>query len=176
MWGKWYYSRGLTQALLDNGALTLEDWPDHLATPAETQAAWPDRTTVDNYPKLAPMAPNLKVMLVFAALDHVQAALDKPHIHQAYDGFRGEAGLWVRMNPDRVYVEQVKGSGPFGDYPDNAANTEPVDWTDARPWGFRNELWTRKVVWLAAVAEMADRVQTDDWSPNLDQALFDMTQ
>jgi hypothetical protein len=176
MWGKWYYSRDLTQALLDNGALTLENWPDHLATPAEAQAAWPYRTTVDNYPKLATTAPDLKVMLVFAALDHVQAALDKPHIHQAYDGFQGAAGLWVRMNPDRVYVEQIRGSGPFGDYPDNAANTEPADWSDARPWGYRNELWTRKVVWLAAVAEMADRVQADNWSPNLEQTLFDMPQ
>ena len=38
------------------------------------------------------MMPDIKVMLVFAQVDHAQAALDKPHIHQAYQGFRFEAG------------------------------------------------------------------------------------
>jgi len=112
-------------------------------------------------------------MLLFAARDHVQAPPDKPHIHQAYDGFHKTAGLWVRMNPDRAYVEHMQGSGPFGDYPDNDANTEPADWSDARPWGYQIEQWTRRVVWLAAVAEMADRVQADDWSPNLEAVLFE---
>ena len=174
MWGdKRYYSRRLTQALLDNGALTLADWPEDLATPAETQQAWTSRITVDNYPRLLTQAPDLKVMLVFADRDHVQAAIDKPHIHQAYDGFHHAADLWVRMNPDRAYVEQTAGSRPLQEYPDCEANTEPTDWSDARQWGYPVPDWAREDVWLAAVAEMADRVQADNWDTNLDEVLYE---
>jgi hypothetical protein len=178
MWGKRYYSRPLTQALLDNGALSLENWPDDLATPEETQVTWPYRTTVHNYPFLATSAPQLKVMLVFATDDHVQAAPDKPHIRQAYDGFRKTAGLWVRMNPDFAYVQAMTDVAE-GDkrFPDNPANTEPNDWMNARAWGYGgaggSPLVTRMVP-LAAIAEMADRVRADEWSANLDEVLFEV--
>ena len=172
---KRYYSRALTQALYDNDAFGQDPWPDDLATITETLAAWPYRITVHNYPTLTTSAPNLKVMLVFAERDHVQAASSKPHIHQAWDGFRG-AGLWVRMNPDRAYVEQVQAEGPFGDYPDNDANTEPGDWSDARPLGYPHLQWSRQIVWLASVAEMADRVRADNWDDNLDEVLYPPSQ
>jgi hypothetical protein len=172
MWGKRYYSRAITQALLDNGALTLENWPEDLATPAETQAAWPFRVTVHNYPSFATQAPNLKVMLVFAQDDHVQAAETKPHIHQAWDGFTDAAGLsWVRMNPDLAYVQAINANYGSG-FPDNPANSEPADWHDIRPWGFpAGPGGIREDVWLASVAEMADRVREDNWDDNLDQVL-----
>ena len=174
MWGKRYYSMALTQALLDNGALTLEAWPEDLATPAEAQAAWPYRMTVANYPLLASSAPQLKVMLTFAEDDHVHPALDKPHIHIAYDGFSGGAGLWVRLNPDVSYVQQVKPDYPPAAFPDNDANTQPADWLNVVSWahpmiggGTRND------VGLAAVAEMADRVRANNWDANLDEVLFE---
>lgn len=175
MWGKRYYSRALTQALFDNGALRLGDWPDDLATPEETHAAWPFRTTVDNYPSIGVSLPELRVILVFAELDHVQAAPDKPHIHQAYDGFRKGAGLWVRMNPDRAYVQTL--DEKYGaEFPDNPANTEPVDWQEAPKWGFPGVTPTTKYeVPLAAVAEMADRVRANDWSPDLNEVLNNFT-
>ncbi len=172
MWGKRYYSMELAQALLDNGALTLEAWPEDLATPAETQAVWPYRMTLANYPLLASSAPQLKVMLTFAEDDHVHPALDKPHIHTAYDGFSGGAGLWVRLNPDVSYVQQVKPDYPPAAFPDNDANTQPADWLNAVSWahpmiggGTRND------VGLAAVAEMADRVRANNWDANLDEVL-----
>ncbi|MGA9349589.1 MAG: hypothetical protein WBW48_12420, partial [Anaerolineae bacterium] len=173
MWGKRYYSRAITQALLDNGALTLENWPEDLATPTETQAAWPFRITVHNYPTLATTAPNLKVMLVFAQDDHVQAAQTKPHIHQAWDGFTDAAGLsWVRMNPDLAYVQAINPSYGSG-FPDNLANSEPADWWDIRPWGFPVSQGVREDVWLASVAEMADRVRANNWDNNLDEVLVE---
>ena len=172
MWGKRYYSRAITQALLDNGALTLENWPENLATPAETQAAWPFRITVHNYPAFVTQLPNLKVMLVFAQDDHVQAAETKPHIHQAWDGFTDAAGLsWVRLNPDLAYVQSINPSYVSG-FPDNPANSEPADWWDIRPWGFlAGSGGIREDVWLASVAEMADRVREDNWDDNLDEVL-----
>jgi hypothetical protein len=182
MWGKRYYSRAITQALLDNGALTLENWPEDLATPAETQAAWPFRITVHNYPTLATTASNLKVMLVFAQDDHVQAAETKPHIHQAWDGFVVAAGLsWVRLNPDLAYVQAINPSlvlskveGYGSGFPDNPANSEPADWHNIRPWGFpAGPGGVREDVWLASVAEMADRVRANNWDDNLDEVLVE---
>jgi len=171
MWGKRYYSRAITRALLENGALTLDQWPEDLATPAETEAAWPFRICIHNYPAFLVEAPDLKVMLVFSQDDHVQTAPTKPHIHQAWDGFHKTANLWTRMNPDRAYLKSINpdyGSG----FPDNPANQEPLDWINIRDWGFPAEMGTRQDVWLASCAEMADRIKANDWSNNLDSVFF----
>jgi hypothetical protein len=171
MWGKRYYSHAITQALLDNGALTTASWLPDLASSTETLAHWPYRTTVHNYPLLAGTAPNLKVMLVFGKKDHVQAAETKPHIHQAWDGFSFGAGLWVRMNPDRAYCHSV--NPIYGDdFPDNDAGTEPGDWHNIIDWGFPVSPGVREDVWLAAVAEMADRVHENNWDANLDTVFY----
>lgn len=173
MWGnKRYFSRALTQALYDNDAFGGDPWPEDLATVEEVEV-WDDRVSVGSYAPLLTSAPDLKVMLVFAQDDHVQAAQDKPHIHQAYHGFHDTAGLWVRMNPDAVYLGQIQSEGPFHLYPDNDANTEPADWSDTQPWGFPSSEWRREEAWLASMAEMADRVQTHNWDPNLDQVLVE---
>ena len=176
MWGKRYFSNALTQGLRNNGALTDASWPAGLATPEETVAVWPYRIAVNNYPLLKTSAPSLKVMLVFAKNDHVQAAPDKPHIRQAYDGFRKTAGLWVRLNPDLAYTEAIGGNFGQG-FPDNPANTEPNDWMNSRNWGFpHHPQFLVRSVPVAGVAEMADRVRADNWSTNLDQALFNVSQ
>ena len=175
LWDKRYYSRALTQALRDNGALTEADWPADLATPEETQAHWPDRICAETYGDVAVQAPDLKVMLVFAQRDHVNVAPDFPHVHQAYDGFRHTAGLWVRLNPDRAYVEVMEGA-ITGPVPDNAANDEPSDWSDLRPWGYGNNAIQKAstVMPWAALAEMADRTQQEDWSNNLAAPLLEL--
>jgi hypothetical protein len=169
MWGKRYYSRALTQALYDNGALTKETWPEDLATPEEAETYWSFRMTVYNYPLFITNAPNLKVMLVFAQSDHVQAAVQKPHIHQAWDGLHHTAGLWVRMNPDLAYMRSMdpdytKANG----FPDNPAQKEPNDWIYIQDWGFPSQSHVRNDTWLASVAEMADRVYANNWNADLD--------
>jgi len=166
---KRYYSRAITRALLKNGALTLKNWPDYLATPAETDNFWPYRTAVHNYSHIADKFTDLKVMLVFARFDHVQAAVTKPHIHQAWDGFYHKCGFWVRMNPDRVYIQSVDPDYGLG-FPDNRANREPMDWKTIEDWGFPSA--AQKDVWLASVAEMADRVYMNDWSDDLEFVFF----
>ena len=174
MWGKDYWSTDLLQALLDNGALTRETWPETLATPEEAATHWPYRTTVDNYPRLADVLPDLKVMLVFASDDHVQVAADKPHIHQAYDGFRKGAELWVRLNPDRSYVESFVGAGTATAIPDNVANTEPSTWLMSRAWGYPSPPASlNMLVPLAAVAEMCDRTVSSVWANDLTSLLYD---
>ncbi len=168
---KRYYSRNITHALLNNGALSLASWPDYLATPAETDAFWPYRITVYNYPDIAGHLSDLKVMLVFSRYDHVQSAVTKPHIHQAWDGFYNTCGFWVRMNPDRAYAQSIDSNyGPA--FPDNRANREHGDWIYIEDWGFPADTRVRDDIWLASVAEMADRVYMNDWSDNLESVFF----
>lgn len=176
--GKRWFSHALTQALMDNGVFSPTTWPADIATPEQTADFWPYRITVNNYAAIGEKLPHLHVLLPFASLDHVQAAPDKPHIRQAYDGFRKEAGLWTRLNCDLVYVQsEIHPSASLSlGFPDCDANTEPEDWlADAESWGFASRLaeeQTARTVPLAGIAEMADRVQADCWDSNLNQVLF----
>ncbi len=115
------------------------------------------------------MLPDLKVMLVFAAYNHVQTAIDKPHVHQAYDGFHEAARLCCRMNPDRAYVEALIGRGSGNTIPDNPANREPAMWMAIRSWGHQRPggVNLNVLVPLAAVAEMCDRTYHDVWDHDL---------
>jgi hypothetical protein len=170
MYDKNYLSMLLTQALLDNGVFTDDTWPDELATAEEAAAIWPFRQTVDNYARLA--GTDLKVMLVFAVKDHVQPAPDKPHVHQAFDGFYHTAGLWIRLNPDASYLGLLSESlGSTA--PDKDANIEPSDWLDADAWAHSNKAGGGSVAGVAGVLEMADRVYYSNWDENLDAVLLD---
>lgn len=176
--GKRWFSHPLTQALLDNGVFTPQTWPGDLATAQQTANFWPYRTAVHNYGEIGQKLPELRVLIPFASADHVQAAPDKPHIRQSYDGFHKTAGLWTRLNCDLAYVQSEidPGASLAGGFPDNDANTEPADWfADARAWGFAERLggqMTARTVPLAGVAEMADRVRVDNWAPNLAAVLL----
>jgi len=175
--GKYYFSPGLTQALFDN-AFTLETWPDHLATPEETADFWPYREPINNFEAIGQKMPWLKVLIPFSTYDHVQAAQDKLHIRQAYDGFKKRAGLpWVRLNCDLAYTQsEIHSSASLPDFPDNDANTEPDNWySGAEYWGFGgvlNNEQTARTIPLAGVAEMADRVKFNNWEDNLDEVLY----
>ena len=171
LFGKRYYSVALTQALLDNGALSLLNWPADLATPEEAARDWPARESPARYVDLRTSMPDLKVMLVFAQVDHVQVVQDKPAIHQALQGFRFEAGLWVRLNPDRAYVESLIPSAG-NDFPDNPANTQPDDWMKIGTYAYPGQGTEAYLVPLAAVAEMADRTHFGRWDENLGQTLY----
>lgn len=167
---KRYFSYALTQALLDNGVFTLDTWPEDVGKPDEVEEFWEYRTPIENFELIGEKLPDLKVMLVFASKDHVQAATDKPHIRQAYDGFKDRAGLtWVKLNADLAYVQsEIDESASLENgFPDNEVNTEPDDWyLEAASWGFADKLsgeLTVKTVPLAGIAEMVDRVQFDEW-------------
>ena len=190
MFGKRYYSIALTKALLTGGALSLETWPAGLATPDEAAQAWPVRQTPGLFAAMQSdeIVRNMKVMLVFAQNEHAQVAQDKPHIHQLYQGFRFEARLWVRLNPDRNYIESLMGNEvapallanpvvpatPAAglDFPDNPANTQPTDWAQIGSYAYPGQGQAGRLVPLAAVAEMADRQHSGDWSENLNQVIY----
>ena len=164
MWNIRYYSSELLTALVTNGALDPSEWPSNLATPQEAVEIWPTREPIASYPLIGNLLPDLRVMLVFAEHDHVQVAPDKPHVHQAYDGFRG-AGLWIRLNPDLSYVRDA--NPQFGQFPEHPANMEPADWRGIASWGYPQVANANHMIPLAALAEMMDRVRENVWVPDL---------
>lgn len=172
IFGKRIYSIGLLEALEAGGSLSADAWPDDLATLAEAKAWWPDRVAVGHYAAIGRAAPHLRVMLVFGVRDHVQPAADKPHIHQAVDGFRGEAGLWVRLNPDRAYVAALSPGGSPAGAPDNPAHQSPEDWRAIESWGVTTDLRTRTTVLVAGVLEMMDRTEAGEWRDDLERPLY----
>jgi len=169
MWDKRYYSVQMISALIQNGALDPNNWPSELCTLEEAQRDWEFRSSIYRYSDIGAKLPDLKIMLVFAKDDHVHPALDKPHIHQAYNGFRKQH-FWVRLNPDLSYVHSAKSDFESG-FPDNPANSEPADWNQIRNWAYPNKSTSQIFVNLAAVAEMTDRVYYQNWSDNLDSVL-----
>ncbi len=190
--GKRFYSIGLTQALLDSGALLPNAWPADVASLQDVTQYWTFIQSQDRFAVMQndPIIQNLKVMLVFGVDDHAQVAEDKPHIHQAYQGFRFEARLWVRLNPDRAYVQDLlqrnanmgqATPGPTAvaipslDFPDNPANTQPDDWGKIGAYAEPSQGLGASLVPLAAVAEMADRAHAGLWDENLGQVLFNFT-
>ena len=190
MFGKRYYSVALTQALLNNGALAMTDWPETLANPQESSQEWNVLQNINNYANIKndEFLKDLKVMLLFAQQDHIQVAADKPHIHQAFQGFRFEARLWVRLNPDRAYVQEILERSadlqitvtpaipatPIAalEFPDNPANTQPTDWQEINSYAYPGQGDNARLIPLAAVAEMADRAHDDYWDENIGQALY----
>jgi len=171
MFGKRVYSAALTEALRDNGALSVDNWPDDLASPEEAAEWWAFRVTPPRYPSLARKTPDLKVLLLFSREGHVQPLRDRPQIHQAYDGFHNIAGLWTRLNPDAAYLPAAK----FPGYQDHPANTEPKDWSMFDDWAYPPVRIGSVLTPQAAVAEMADRTHEDNWKPDLTGPLFPLT-
>ncbi|MBF0518382.1 MAG: hypothetical protein HQK92_01510 [Nitrospirae bacterium] len=171
IYGKRTYSTDLTNALYKN-VFSNRTWPSDVATPDEAKQLWSFRSIVNNYSLIASNNLNTKIMLVFGNRDHKQVANDKPHIHQAYDGFHKTAGLWVRLNPDSSYMLLIDSSLDSSSLPDKDANTEPSDWQYAEYWGYSDSIdnLTEKAS-FAAILEMADRVYNNDWSVNLNNVL-----
>jgi hypothetical protein len=123
---------------------------------------------------LALSMPDLKVMLIFDSQDHSQAAADKPHIHQAFQGFRFAALLrWVRLNPDSsyqlTYMENTTGSH----LPDNPANSQPENWLEIDTWALPRGNLDRQAASWAALAEMSDRAHAGRWDENLGDILYE---
>lgn len=169
--GKRLYSTELLAALQANGALNDATWPSDLASPEEAARIWAFQDSPPRYPTIGQKLPDLKVMLVFARFDHVQPAPDKPHIHQAYEGFHFGADLWVRLNPDLAYIAGL--DADFGAaYSEHAANQEPADWLDAEDWGYPNRAGASQLAPLAALAEMADRTMDGNWNDDLSAVLY----
>jgi hypothetical protein len=154
--GKVVFSRQATQALLSNGVFTLATWPSAIATPTEAESFWNLREAVSQYADATANISDYEGMSLAGYEDHIQYAPEKPHVHQAFDGWNGR-GRWVKVNPSRSYVwEEEPTTATRTDLPENSPNVAP-NWTNRSSYAYPDDL--ENVYYSAAVHEMADRAR-----------------
>ena len=162
--GKWVYSYPVTLAAAQYNIFG-GSWPPWIADTQEARIFWSIREAVLHYDNALKMK---AVILVFSKWDHVQPHDDKPHIHQAFNGFFRN-GIWVRLNPDSVYSSYVFPFASF--YPDNPANWAPSDWNTIENYAYPEDEDADRGFQIAGILEMVDRVYYDIWIPDLDEML-----
>ncbi len=145
------YSRPVTHALLDNGVLTLANWPSNIATPDQADAYWNLRESVYLYDDALDNIPGLEGMFLASIEDHVQSNPYKSHIRMALDGWDSS---WFKINPTPEYILEVEDTNGF--IPDLEANTAPDDWTDTRSYCISESI-DDDTYQVAAMHQMADR-------------------
>ena len=158
------YSRPVTHALLENNVFN-DSWPEDIATVEEADRYWDLREAVYLYSDAIRNIPDLKGMILTSVKDHVQSAPDKPHIHQAFDGWNSN-NVWVKINPDPKYMVEVDHSLiGRSDLPSNRHNIPPDNWLIYN-YCIPEDIPDR-IYQLAAILEMSDRVYYNRWS-NID--------
>jgi len=163
---KLYYSREVTHALEDLGVFPGA-WPAWIATPAEADARWPLLDVTVHWAGIAARFPDLRLMTTFTRQDHVQSQDDHPHVRQVLDGTASRS-FWYRLNADAWYYEAVNGSLP-AEYVETPANSgvPPAQMKSrAEPIGTNAD-----AMQAAGHAEMADRIYSGCWWPDLTSGL-----
>ncbi|RLE76342.1 MAG: hypothetical protein DRJ56_04280 [Thermoprotei archaeon] len=138
----------------------------------ETIEFWRDRDMGYHYDDIVRSAPWLRVMQLSFLREHMCPAPDYPNVVVNYNAFK-KRGVWVRLNPDKCYLEHFLGRSVEAS--DNDANIE-VTFDNIRSLTISDMRMNmdnkeRKVIEVASVAEMADRVHCDNWEPNLSHVL-----
>ncbi|MBM3359712.1 MAG: hypothetical protein FJY54_18620 [Betaproteobacteria bacterium] len=169
----WYSPRILAEA--EKRALIRSDRPSHVPTLAEAREFWSWRDAAPSIPEAVRRCTNLAVIVYANERDHVQADPAHTHILEQAEGFRQAGARFVRLNPDRAYVEHLTASLPPRlragvKFPDNPAGKT---WTRSNineglePSGLPLGLYMQ-----AAICELADRTQAGNGSANLAAVLF----
>ena len=169
MYGDRYYSVELLEGLAMNEPSYEEYGIVGIPSIEEAREVWSQRESISSYSSFGELTETFRVMLVYGTKDHVQPTMDKPHVHQAYDGFT-QAGVWIRLNPDEAYVFSV-GEKFTEDYHELPANAEPDDWRNGLIFGHPDIGGGTTIYPLAAIAEMSDRTYYDEWSEDLTEVL-----
>ena len=180
----WYSPRLLAEA--ERRHLITGQQPRHMPGVDVAKAFWRYRDAAPSIPQAVHNCTNLAVIVYANEQDHVQAAPDHGHILIQVEGFRQAKARFVRLNPDRSYVERIVASRPRlgqgfaadqgqaqegrGGFPDNPAG-KSFDRSNIasalEPARFPLGLYMQ-----AAVSELADRTQAKQWGPNLDGVLY----
>ncbi|MDZ7307722.1 MAG: T9SS type A sorting domain-containing protein [candidate division KSB1 bacterium] len=163
---KVYYSNRVIAAASAANLLPMP-LPAHIASVAETGEFWHWRDDGHWFAEVVRQLPNLMFIVEAAAVDHLQTAPDHPHVLIQYEGMRRAGARFVRLNPDRAYVESVLGRSA-ATAADNEAFT-PFDHLSIRnalePVGAGGVPTNAGVA--AAIYELADRTQYGNLSPQL---------
>jgi hypothetical protein len=150
--------------------------PSHILTLPETEAFWDCRNGAYWIDSVLTKLPDVLFMAVANDTDHVQRTPDHPHVLLQYEMFRQGGARFVRLNPDRAYVEAFLGT-PYPDAVDNDAfapfNHQTI--RDAVEPGNATDLMGYSIYAAAGACELADRSQFNDMSPQLDDVVTAVT-
>ncbi|MEK7674522.1 MAG: hypothetical protein AAB676_01640 [Verrucomicrobiota bacterium] len=168
----WYSPRILAEA--EKRQLVRSDRPAHIPTLAEARDFWSWRDAAPSIPDAVRRCTNVAVIVYANEHDHVQADPAHTHILEQVEGFRKAGARFVRLNPDRAYVERVVPAGPrFERDLSFADNPAGKTWTRANiAEGLEPSAFPLGLFMQAAVCELADRAQAGNWSANLDAVLY----
>jgi len=164
---KAYYSLRLRTEAENRGLIPVSA-PTTLATVEETRAFWLFRNGENWIEAAITGNANLLFMVTASEEDHVQGAPDHPHILIQYEAFRNAGARFVRLNPDRAYVEAI-GEFSCPQAVDNPAFIS-YDHLSIRTAVEPEELDYNLIV-NAGVIELADRTQISEISAQLDSVL-----
>jgi hypothetical protein len=114
-----YYSERLIGAAAEKHLIPLPV-PGHIAARKTVEEFWSYRLGEKWIPAIVQKIRDMMFIVVAFNRDHVQSAPDKPHVLIQYEGFRSGNGRFMRLNPDRSYVEAFYPKGVQG-VPDNDA-------------------------------------------------------
>lgn len=155
---KVYFSPEVTHALADRSVFP-GTWPAWIATVPEADAYWPLRDATVHWEGIASRFPDFRGLTTFTRQDHVQSQGDHPHVRQVRDGFASR-GMWLRLNADAAYYQDVNGTLPEGyvETPANASIPMGEMKSRAEPQGTSAD-----TMGSAANAEMADRIHAGCW-------------
>jgi len=166
---KSWYSVQLIREAHKRG-LFSESRPVHMPTLAEAIEFWRYRDATGLIPEAVRKVPNVAVIVVAGATDHVQIAPDHPHIRAQVNAFQKAGAQFIRLNPDRAYVEWLFGRRTPA-VPDNNAglryNPKSIGAALCPDGAIPKQLLSS-----AAICELADRVQASNFELNLDRVLF----
>ena len=163
----WYSKRLLSEA--KSRSLFGESWPEHIATFEEASEFWHYRDATEQIPDAIRKLPNLAVIVIANEDDHMQVAPDHPHIRIQANAFQEAEARFIRVNPDRAYVQWLTGESRPG-VVDNDAGIL-YDHKTIRSALCPNEA-AHRILHVAAMCELADRVQESNFQSNLDSVLF----
>ncbi|MCF7848438.1 MAG: hypothetical protein K9M45_06270 [Kiritimatiellales bacterium] len=164
----WYSIRLLHET--EKRGLLADQRPAHIPTLKEAVEFWRYRDATGLVPDAVRNLPHLAVLVMAGETDHVQLAPDHPHIRAQINAFVGAGAKFVRLNPDRAYVEWLM-DRTTGSIPDNNAGLEYSPQT-IQAGLVPDNAAPKQILTVASICELADRTQTGDFSLNLDHALF----
>jgi hypothetical protein len=164
----WYSPRIIAEA--EKRQLITGERPGHVPTLAESKEFWRYRDAAPSIPDAVRNCTNLAVIVYANERDHVQADPAHTHILEQVEGFRKAGVHFVRLNPDRAYVESViPAVEAEAQFPDNPAGKM---WSRANiAEGVEPSALPLGIYMQAAVCELADRTQTGAWSNDLNAVL-----
>jgi len=164
----WYSVRLLRQA--ERRALFGDSRPAHMPTLAEAVEFWRYRDATGLVSEAVRKVPNVAVIVVAGETDHVQIAPDHPHIRAQVNAFQKAGAQFIRLNPDRTYVEWLF-DRKVPDVPDNDAGRQYTPKTIG-PALCPDGAVPKQLLSAAAICELADRVQAGNFESNLGRVLF----